>query len=122
MGYDTALAQAWAVLMRGFMEILAVVAGTAVLIAAGWGLVPASSKTVRPRQFWCPGMRRDVEVAFEESGPPGFRRALRVVECSAFECKSAVSCQRRCLDPTRRPPFRSPSLGLGSARVVYDVT
>ena len=96
------LAQEWEALMYAFAGMLAWAAWLGVLALALGSVVGASCRTVRPRRFWCPAARRDVEVRFEEGGPPGFRQALRVVECSAFEPAFAVACRRDCKDATRR--------------------
>ncbi len=98
------VAQEWEALMRAFAALLAWTAGLGVLAIALGSVVGASCRTVRPRRFWCPAARRDVEVLFEEGGPPGFRQTLRVMECSAFEPAVAVACRRGCKDATRRRP------------------
>jgi len=67
-------------------------------------LIWASLRVLRPRRFWSPAVSRDVEVSFEEWGPPRFRQALRVASCSVFDPASALACRRVCLDGTRRPP------------------
>jgi hypothetical protein len=37
-------------------------------------------------------------VEFEEEGPPGRRRFIAVVSCTAFEPSTHVRCDRACLD------------------------
>ena len=98
------LAREWEALMGAFAAVLAWTAWLGVLAIALGSVMGASCRTVRPRRFWCPATHRDVEVLFEEAGPPGFRQTLRVVECSAFEPALAVACRRGCEDATRRPP------------------
>lgn len=53
---------------------------------------------VRRHRFWCALQGREVEVEFEEHGPPGLRQAVGVKRCSAFDPPTAVACERRCLD------------------------
>ena len=71
----------------------------------GWALMVATvlllamlGVRIRRRRFWCAGVRREVEVEFEERGIPGFRKAMAVLTCTAFDPPSEVSCTRRCLD------------------------
>ena len=97
------LAQEWEALTHAFSTVLALTAWLSVLTMALGSVVAASCRTLRPRRFWCPSARRDVEVLFEERGAPGFRQTLRVMECSAFEPAFAVACRRGCKDATRRP-------------------
>jgi hypothetical protein len=73
-----------------------------------WGAVVATVVLLamlairnKRRRFWCTGARREVEVAFEERGLPGFRKTA-VVSCSVFDPPTAVSCHRECLDPNWR--------------------
>ena len=71
------------------------------LLVASLALVPLLvflPRRVQHRRFWCPVRRRDVEVEFEEAGLPGFRQAVAVKSCSAFDPPTAVRCRRRCLD------------------------
>lgn len=101
---DFQLAQEWADLMRAFLMGLtwmAVLGALAILLGS---VVEASCSAVRSRRFWCPSIGRDVQVQFDECGPPGFRHVLRVVECSAFEPPSAIACRRVCRDATCRRP------------------
>lgn len=55
-------------------------------------------RKVRRRRFWCALERREVEVQFEEAGPPGLGQPVAVESCSAFDPPTAVACARRCLD------------------------
>ena len=103
------LAQEWEALMAALGAVLAWAAAVGVLVFAFGSVTAASCRAVRPRRFWCPSAHRDVEVLFEEGGPRGFRHALRVMECSAFEPAFAVTCRRDCKDATRRPPAASPA-------------
>jgi hypothetical protein len=105
------LAQDWEELMRALSAVLGWTVSLGVLAIALGSVIAASCRTVRPRRFWCPSAGRDVEVLFEEWGPPGFRQTLRVAECSAFEPASAVACRRGCKDATRRRPAASPVPG-----------
>jgi len=75
----------------------------------GWGVMVATllllamlAVRIRRRRFWCAEVRREVEVQFEERGVPGFRKAVSVLMCSAFDPRSGVSCDRRCVDPDHR--------------------
>lgn len=54
------------------------------------------------RRFWCAWSGRDVEVEFLTRGLPGFRSALAVTQCTAFEPPDTIECPRRCLDPDFR--------------------
>jgi hypothetical protein len=49
------------------------------------------------RRFRCEQAGREVDVAFEEDGPPGLRRFVTVVSCTAFEPSTHVQCDRACL-------------------------
>jgi hypothetical protein len=98
------LTQEWEALMQALWEGLAWTVMLAILAVAVGGVVMASCRTLRPRRFWCRAAVRDVEVLFEEWGPPGFRQVLQVAECSAFEPASAIGCRRTCLDETCRSP------------------
>jgi hypothetical protein len=51
----------------------------------------------RVRWFWCPLVRREVEVEFEHRGPLGLRRSC-VMRCSVFDPSSDVTCRRRCVN------------------------
>jgi hypothetical protein len=105
------LGQDWEELMGALSAILGWMGGLGVLAMALGSVIAASCRAVRPRHFWCSSAGRDVEVLFEESGPPGFRQTLRVVACSAFEPASAVACRRSCKDATYRPPVARLQLG-----------
>ena len=50
------------------------------------------------RRFWCEQAGREVEVEFEEDGPPVLRRFIAVVSCTAFQPSTQVRCHRACLD------------------------
>jgi hypothetical protein len=50
------------------------------------------------RRIWCAHSRREVVVAFEETGLPGWRRRTAVLSCSAFDPPTDVRCQCPCLD------------------------
>jgi hypothetical protein len=108
------LAEEWEVMMRALWTVLAWTAFLGTLTVALARLIWASLRGLRPRRFWCPVVGRDVEVRFEEWGPPGFRQVLRVAACSVFDPASALACRRVCLDVTRRPP--SAPLGLSGMR------
>lgn len=56
------------------------------------------SQALRRRRFWCLASRREVEVEMEEVGVPGFRRAVAVRSCTAFDPATAVTCRRKCLE------------------------
>jgi hypothetical protein len=105
------LAQEWEELMRALTAVLAWTVWLGVLAVALGSVMAASGRAVRPRRFWCPSARRDVEVLLEEGGLPGFRRGLRVLECSVFEPAVAVACRRGCRDETRRHPWASRGSG-----------
>jgi hypothetical protein len=75
----------WEALMQALWTGLTGAVILATLAVAVGGVVMASYRTYRPRRFWCRSTGRDVEVLFEEWGPPGFRQTLRVAQCSAFE-------------------------------------
>lgn len=75
-------------------------------------LILAVLVTGRPvhRRFWCGPAGREVDVEFEEDGPPGSRRFIAVVSCTAFGPSPHVQCHRSCLDrdparlEARKPP------------------
>jgi hypothetical protein len=96
MGYDGADIQAWS----------ESAASTYWWPLLGWGAVAlfllflavlVTGFPVR-RRFWCEQAGREVDVEFEEEGPPGRRRFIAVVSCTAFEPSTHVRCDRACLD------------------------
>jgi hypothetical protein len=72
-------------------------------------------RRVRRRRFWCAFQRREVEVEFEDNGPPGLRQPVAVRRCSAFDPPTAVACARRCLDVGFRPQWQ-PALPVDTRR------
>jgi hypothetical protein len=98
------LAQDWEALMGAFWAGVAWTAGLGALIVALGSLAALSARALRPHRFWCPAIGREVEVLFEEWGPPGVRQVLRVLQCSAFEPASPIACRRACRDATCRRP------------------
>jgi hypothetical protein len=62
------------------------------------------------RRFWCEQAGREVDVAFEEDGPPALRRYIAVVSCTAFSPSTLVQCHRACLgrDPSTLEIRRQP--------------
>lgn len=111
---DSQLAWEWQQLMWALWTGLAWAAVLGVLAVVFGTLASTSARALRPRRFWCPSIGRDVQVLFEEWGPPGFRQVLRVAECSVFEPASAITCRRACLDRTCRRS--SDQLGLPGVR------
>ena len=107
-------AEEWEAMMQALWTVLAWTTLLGTLTVALARLIWASLRALRPRRFWCPAVGRDVEVRFEEWGPPGFRQVLRVAACSVFDPASALACRRVCLDVTRRRP--SAPLGLSGIR------
>ena len=95
-GYDGVEIQAWSaerVTSTEWWPLLAWVAGAAILfLLAAW----ITSFPVR-RRFWCEQAGREVDVEFEEDGPPRLRRFIAVVSCTAFEPSTHVQCDRACL-------------------------
>jgi hypothetical protein len=79
--------------------LLAWAAGVVILLFLA---VLITSSPVR-RRFWCEQAGREVDVAFEEDGPPALRRYITVVSCTAFSPSTLVQCHRACLD--RDPPL-----------------
>jgi hypothetical protein len=96
MGYDGADIQAWAESAASiyWWPLFAWVAGAVILL---FFAVLVTSFPVR-RRFWCEQAGREVEVQLEEDGPPGLRRFIAVVSCTAFESPTHVRCHRTCLD------------------------
>ncbi len=85
-------------LLPGPAEFLARAALIAALVLLP--LLAFAPRRLRRRRFWCVTKRRDVEVELEERGLPGFRLAVGVRSCSAFDPPTAVACGGRCLDMT----------------------
>jgi hypothetical protein len=107
------LSQEFEALTWALRQALAWAAAAVTVAVAVAGVLKASGHAIRPRRFWCPAAVRDVEVVFEEWGPPGLRRPVRIATCSAFEPASAARCRRGCLDTTYRrcgAPFGPPAL------------
>ncbi len=101
MAYDAADVPAW---IQPTVDIylwplIVWVAGATILLLL---VAVVTSLPVR-RRFWCEEAGREVEAAFEEDGPPGHRRYVAVVSCTAFEPATCLRCQRSCLD-TLLPP------------------
>jgi len=96
MGYDGADIQASAESAAStyWWPLLGWAAGALILLSL---VVLVTSFPVR-RRFWCEQAGREVEVEFEEDGPPGLRRFIAVVSCTAFEPSKHVRCHRACLD------------------------
>jgi len=96
MGYDGADIQALAASAAStyWWPLLGWAAGALILLFLA---VLVTSFPVR-RRFWCEQAGRKVEVEFEEDGPPGHRRSIAVVSCTAFEPSTYVRCHRACLD------------------------
>lgn len=89
------LQQAWAEL--GSALSWAVVVWCAVATIFALLLLPIADRVIRRRHFWCQRAGDQVEVEFEESGLPGFRRPVAVRSCSVFDPPTAVTCGRSCL-------------------------
>ena len=100
LGTNDALAGWFEAWVGGFIAFFAgsVLAVVAVAVPVGM-LVVAGVHTVR-RRFWCRGVQREVEVEFERR--PWIGGYKDVKSCTAFECSTAVTCQRRCLDSEYR--------------------
>ncbi len=61
------------------------------------------------RRFWCRQAGRNVDVTFSTHGVPGLRVIDGVRSCSAFFPRTAVACDRRCVDAEfRRAPWDFP--------------
>jgi hypothetical protein len=95
MGYDGADVRVWAESAASayWWAWLGWIAAALVLLLLA---VLDTSFPVR-RRFWCEQAGREVEVAFEEDGPPGLRRFIAVLSCTAFEPATHVQCRRTCL-------------------------
>ena len=96
MGYEGAEIQAWAESAASiyWWPLFAWVAGAVIVL---FFAVLVTGFPVR-RRFWCEQAGREVEVQLEEAGPPGLRRFIAVVSCTAFESPTHVRCHRTCLD------------------------
>ncbi len=94
-GYDGADIRAWAESAASgyFWPLLVWAAAAAVLFLLA---VLVTGFPVH-RRFWCEQAGREVDVAFEEAGPPRLRRFISVVSCTAFEPSTHVRCDRACL-------------------------
>jgi hypothetical protein len=100
----------WAGAGQVFVEGVADLFSWALIAELGLllGLALLFHQARRMRRFWCPLMRREVEVEFEQRGLPLARR-LFVQRCSVFEPGAAVACGRRCVDGEfRRQRWDSP--------------
>jgi hypothetical protein len=95
MGYGGADIRAWAESAASSYSspLVAWVAGAAILFLF---VVLVTSFPAR-RRFWCAQAGREVDVDFEEDGPPRLRRFIAVVSCTAFEPSTHVRCNRACL-------------------------
>ena len=95
MGYDGADIRMWAEsAASGYSwPLLAWAAGAAMLFLL---VVMVTSFPAR-RRFRCEQAGREVDVEFEEDGPPRLRRFIAVVSCTAFEPSTHVRCNRACL-------------------------
>jgi len=95
MGYDGADVQVWAESAAStyWWAWLGWTAGALILLFLA---VLITSFPVR-RRFWCEQVGREVDVEFEEDGPPLLRRFIAVVSCDAFEPSTQVRCNRACL-------------------------
>jgi hypothetical protein len=62
----------------------------------------ASSEPSVSRKFWCPLVRREVDVEFATRGWFGLRRPSAVRRCSVFNPPEAVHCDRRCVSSSFR--------------------
>jgi hypothetical protein len=96
MGYDGADMQALAESAASIFlwPLLAWAAGAVILLF----LAVLFTRFPVRRRFWCEQTGREVEVELEEDGPPGLRRFIAVVSCTAFEPPTHVRCNRACLD------------------------
>jgi hypothetical protein len=95
VGYDGADIRVWAESAASayFWPLLAWAAAVAILFVLA---VLVTGFPVR-RRFWCEQAGREVDVAFEEDGPPRLRRFVAVVSCTACEPSTHVGCNRACL-------------------------
>jgi hypothetical protein len=95
------LEEAWTSWVQSVAESVAwgalgVVGGVVLILIAIGGVGLLVSRLWRGR-VWCPLQAREMEVEFRERGLPGWRRAVAVERCSAFEPSTAVACARPCL-------------------------
>jgi hypothetical protein len=95
MGYDGAEIRVWAESAASSYSwpLLAWAAGTAILLLLAVLVVSFPAR----RRFWCEQAGREVEVEFEEDGPPLLRRFTAVVSCTAFQPSTQMRCDRACL-------------------------
>lgn len=80
------------------------------------------SRRIKRRTFWCPAAEREVTVEFVEIGIPGFRRAVAVRSCSAYEDSSVVTCRVPYLNPLYRldaPP--PPAMASGRSGMIAGI-
>lgn len=96
VGYDGADIQAWAESATStfWWPLLGWAVGAVILLFLAALVITFPVR----RRFWCEQAGREVEVAFEEAGPPGPRRFIAVVSCTAFEPSTRVWCDRACLN------------------------
>ena len=95
VGYDGADIQAWVdSVASAYWPLMGWAAGVLILLSLA---VLLTSFPVR-RRFWCDDAGREVDVEFEEDGPPGRRRFIAVVSCTAFQPSTRVQCRRACLE------------------------
>ena len=109
--------EGWTGEETAMMQTVADAIGWASIIwAVGFALLALlltllAARVVRREAFWCPGVRREVEVEFEDTGLLGFRRR-DVLTCSALEHPGEITCGRDCLRAGGRvrlpfdPPYR----------------
>jgi len=96
VGSDGVDVQAWAdsAARIYWWPLLGWAAGAVILLLLA---VLITSSPVR-RRFWCEQAGCEVDVAFEEGGPPALRRYIAVAGCTAFSPSTDVRCHRACLD------------------------
>ena len=96
MGYDGAEIRVFAESAASSYSwlLLAWAAGTAILLLLAVLLVSFPAR----RRFWCEQAGREVDVEFEEDGPPpspAIHRGGR--RCTAFQPSTQMRCDRACL-------------------------